>query len=696
MRRFLLGAVFTLLFACACSGIVSTRKLADAFNGGVLDSTADPFYERSQRARDTVTWRMRDELGDAYFGQGAADARVVGWLDYLDTNADAFMREIVGRELDGGASNNLPLFVDEREAPAADASPSTENEKVKEKPVSQQRLEEALDKAGIAASPGDEPFCDPTAPDRPNHEAIERFADYVRFRVVLELAAGGATRLVEERLATMDDAVLGAKRAFHDTATYLANRKWRRDEKHPVTGLVVKGGAATGIFSAGVVYVALNLINECIKAGVCAPDHAGFMMASGTSTGATVAAATDIFHSALRKAGTARDKAAAGTLAMNDYRNWYMCSSMNDLYCVRNNVAFNLARGSAGANMSVQDSFLDFNGLAGKIEGAYACGEMNNGMELILNTVDFRTGRLYSLSDQDPSTLRAPWDVAKAVVSSAALPFIVRPTYNLGVDPLDAGQFSYLDGGIRSELPLLALVRRGVERMLVVSSSASVTGDDAPIGNALGMAIRYIDISTGGVTEAEIDHARTRVQASRLAEYDYCKSLIEDDRTAKTCHPPTKTGSILCSGHCDEDYLCSGDFAHACSREAHKLRKRPSNERIVAQTFQMASVWRNEARIPSLPGYSFKPDEQRRLMLAGMEAARESCAQIAASLDIVGVKDETLYAWCTPRLPTTLEQCGAKLIAKLQTSPDAPDCPNDDGPTPDAGSGSTNYCPKVR
>jgi predicted acylesterase/phospholipase RssA len=286
--------------------------------------------------------------------------------------------------------------------------------------------------------------------------------------------------------------------------------------------------------------------------------------------------------------------------------------------------------------------------------------------------------------------------VAKAVVSSAALPFIVRPTYNLRVDPIDAGHFAYLDGGIRSELPLLALVRRGVERLLVVSSSASVTGDDVPIGNALNMAIRYIDISTGGVTEAEIDHARTRVEASRLAEYEYCRSIIEDDRTAKAGPNRTKTGPLLCTGHCDADYLCAGDFARACSREGGQLHRPLSNERIVSQTFQMASVWRNEERIAGLPGYSFKPDEQRRLMLAGAEAARNQCPQIAAALDISGVDTGTLYQWCTPRLPTTCEQCGADLIAKLQKSPNAPDCANDNGPTPTPDAGSTNYCPKAR
>ena len=686
MRACLLGVLGGICALCACSGVVSTRVLADAFNGGALDSTPDPFYGRSQRATDTVAWRMREELGEAYFEQGGKDAQVVQWLEHLAQNAPGFMHEIVAREL------SVPsAALDSGSVESAAANGAADG---KETPSSQKKLRAALRAihADETVSPmgfGNEPLCDSSQPNRPNDHAVERFADYVRFQVSLDLAAQHASDLVQERFATMDEAIAGGRRAFEETAAYLANRRWRRDQKHRVTGLVVKGGAATGIFSAGVVYVALNLLNECLKANLCSPDHAGFAMASGTSTGATIATAVDVFHSAIRDA-------SARAAAMRDFRDWYMCSSMDDLYCVRNHVAFNLARSHGGDSMEVQDSFLDFTGLARKVENAYRCQEMNNGMELILNTVDFRTGRLYALSDQDPATLRAPWDVAKAVVSSAALPFIVRPTYKLPVDPVAAGNFAYLDGGIRSELPLLALVRRGVERLLVVSSGASVTGDDAPIGNALNMAIRYIDISTGGVTESELDHARTRAQASRLAEYEYCQAALEDDRAARQGPNSSKKGPPLCGGHCDADALCAGDFTHACGLGiAAPTKKRLSNEGIVAQTFQSTSVWRNEERIPGLPGYAFNPNEQRRLMLAGVEAARAQCPEIAAALDIAGVPEDLLYSWCTPRLPSDLEQCGAALLQQLKNSPGAPDCSDDRGPTPSPDAGSTNDCPKV-
>jgi hypothetical protein len=83
MRALLLSALGVIAGVSACSGVVSTRVLADAFNGGALDGTPDPFYRRSQRGADTLAWRMRDELGEGYFEQGSSDARVVRWLRHL-------------------------------------------------------------------------------------------------------------------------------------------------------------------------------------------------------------------------------------------------------------------------------------------------------------------------------------------------------------------------------------------------------------------------------------------------------------------------------------------------------------------------------------------------------------------------------------------------------------------------------------
>lgn len=674
-RRWLAVGMICFGGAAACHGIVPTRTLVDAFNGGMLDSSNDPFYPPEKRAEDVVARRMREELGDGYFGQGRDDARVVLWLRALSTQAMPFM------------SSALPVD-------AALASPTEPAPAAKQtvQAAVQSRVKSALDTRAQTFVPVDRPLC--RARHDADGEALEAFADYVRFRTALERAVGGAEALLDERLATITEVIHGAERAFGDTAAYLANRRWRRARAHPTTGLVVKGGAATGIFSAGVVWVALNVIDQCVKAGKCSRDDAGFALVSGTSTGATIVGAVDKFQTAL--ADPRRDPHEA----IAQYERWYLCSSMNDLYCVRNHTAVNLARGEGAAPADVQDSMLDFVGLAQKIEKDYGCDEMNNRTELVLNAVDFRTGRLYALSDQDRTTLAAPWDATMAIVSSAALPFIVRPVYHLPVDPKVDGNYAYLDGGIRSELPVLALVRRGVERVLVVSSGASITSESAPIHNAAKMAIRYLDVSTGGVTEAELEHAQSRAEAGRLAEHETCIDFLRkhDGDAVRRGEP------ALCTGVCDREAVCSGDFAAACDREVSPPKTgdngTPRHAEIIAKTWQMTSVWRDERRVPGLPGYAFEPVEQRRLMLAGAEIARQKCEAIASALGIeLSAIDPdpakaraTLFSWCTPTLPTTEEACGKKATEDAKQKKAAPDCANDDGPRPTPGIHSTDKC----
>lgn len=667
------GLAAFVLFAgasAACHGLVPTRVLADAFNTGMLEARPDPYYSPEKRAEDVVARRMRDELTGGYFGQGRPDARVVLWLQVLGRNADAFMNETL--TVDEALATPVP--------PAAE-SPSRARGR---------RVEQSID-LHVDTLPVERPLC--RARHDVDAESVAVLADYVRFRTSVLRAVGAAGALLDERFATMGEATRGAQRAFEDSARYLEARRWRREIDRPVTGLVVKGGAATGIYSAGVVWVALNILDACVKQGVCDRGSAGFALMSGTSTGATIVGAVDKFQTAL--AAPNGDTASALRL----YEQWYLCSSMDSLYCVRNGSAINLARGEGAAKDAVQDSMLDFIPLAKKIEGNYGCGEMNNRSELVLNAVDFRTGRLYSLSDQDRSTLRAPWDVTKAIVSSAALPFIVRPIYDLPVDPLaDAGNFAYLDGGIRSELPVLSLVRRGVERVLVVSSDASVLGEAAPISNATDMAIRYIGVSTGGITEAEIEHARSRAEADRLAEHEACSDFLKKHDQGAILHGR----SPLCTGVCDRDAVCSGDFAHACDRVValRPIEGTPHNAEVVEKTWRMTNVWRDERRVPGLPGYAFDPAEQRRLMLAGAEAARQKCEAIAESLGIdVGPKltKAKLYEWCTRRLPTNAQVCGQASVDAAKTQKQAPDCdapvdPAHPGPQPTPSGHSTEPC----
>jgi hypothetical protein len=100
----------------------------------------------------------------------------------------------------------------------------------------------------------------------------------------------------------------------------------------------------------------------------------------------------------------------------------------------------------------------------------------------------------------------------------------------------------------------------------------------------------------------------------------------------------------------------------------------------------MENVWRDTRRVDGLAGYAFIPQEQRRLLIAGAEAAREHCDAI---LDVLGIPDdwrEKARAWCVPALPST-NFCANRAGrgdggSAPPVSKEPSYCANDDGPQP--------------
>lgn len=616
MRRVFVGCALGL--ALGSCKILHTDMAANAFNGGLIDtSDGDPFHSPNDRAIEIVVRRMKDELADGYFGQGAPDARVCEWMRYVAKNADAW---IDGQISDGGirgggtaGTNSCPLSVQTKMLHTI----------------------EDWHPPGYAA-----PTISPCDGTKRRDEVVMQLTDYVRFGTAVVRAASAAASLLDEHLATVDQVKAGTRIAFEQTAQYLEDRRWRRSLDRPVVGLVVKGGAATGIFSAGVVWVALSLMHSCKNDPACTSKDVRFSLLSGTSTGAMIVGAVDLYETAENQA------------AMDSYLHWFACSAIDDLYCLRDRPIFDLAR---DGDYAALDGLLRFDGIIEKIRDNYTCSEMRNRTELVFSTVDFRTGRLYSLSDQDRTSLNRPWDVVQAAVASAVLPLFAKPVYNMPVDYSDAGPpFAYLDGGIRSELPLLPLVRRGAERLLVVSSAASVTGESKPLDNAVQIAARYIDISTGGVTEGELEHAQRRAESARLAEIEVCEETMKS-----VCTPP-----------CRIDKVCTGHWKDVCNADANPTST--IDEKLEA-LWDVKSVWRDEQHVEQLHGYSFDPQEQRRLMLAGAEAARQWCLPIAKLLGIEA-PEKQIHKWCAPALAP--DYCGKE--TKKASTKQMKACPADE------------------
>jgi hypothetical protein len=253
----------------------------------------------------------------------------------------------------------------------------------------------------------------------------------------------------------------------------------------------------------------------------------------------------------------------------------------------------------------------------------------------------------------------------QAGLASALLPLIGSPVLHLPVgrrfDPSrpDETEPAYLDGGIRSELPLLPLARRGAERVLVVSSAASVLGETRRLENAIQIATRYIDVSTGGIAESELAHARRHAESVRSSEIEACYDWLKESSAA------------LCPGkECDFPRICElRDFAGACSRRSKSppdeaRRPQAALASYVEPHWRILGVFRDEAEIEPLKGYDFDPVELRRLFRAGAEEARLRCHEIARLLGVAperGPLDPALEAkivrWCSTELPRHAEVC---------------------------------------
>ncbi len=636
-------------------GCIKTDFLVDQFNSGAIDTSGGNVFHDPDKAEQEIAQRiLKAEMIDAYFGQGSG--YVASWLESAAADAETF-RELVEQEACeqgykpacAAMARRIERCALQSEAIDAAAPPSP----------SKQTLRQSIrdTTAAWSSPPPTKAICGKPGKTR-DDDALRYFTDYIRFNAAVERAVRGVADVYIERLVDEDNLGIGASIAMSQTAAYMRARRWVRSLDRHTTGLVAKGGAATGIFSAGVVWVVLNLADQYsayreARAKAAGASHAfdrhdvQFDLLSGTSTGALVSAAVALYCS---QADPKVRRQYVDKLAR-----WFTCYSLAGLYCVQSRPVLDLIRDQKG--------LVAFDGIQRLLESEIKPSSMNDHTELIFSTVDFRTGRLYALSDQDPTELLKPEHVVQAALASAVLPFIAEPVKRLPVNYDPNEDLTYLDGGIRSELPIMPLVRRGAERVLVVSSSASITGETKPLQNAATIAQRYIDIETGGTMENEIAFAPTRAQSVRLAEYDACVDWLDKNKQGK--------GPVVCAPPCDARAVCEGRWSDVCGGGAQPAPAPPTvvPGRIdasidhVAELWQMKAIYRDEKHTQEAHGYDFQPALLRSLFEAGAEAARVRCLEIAGLLGIPTSDPhdpelrKRIVRWCTPVLPPDATLC---------------------------------------
>jgi len=298
-----------------------------------------------------------------------------------------------------------------------------------------------------------------------------------------------------------------------------------------------------------------------------------------------------------------------------------------------------------------------------------------NFSELILNTTEFRTGRIFALSDQNEMT--KPDDVVHAALASALLPVIGDPEREVwdGVpldtqyDPKDRARTEpvYLDGGIRSELPVLPLVRRGAERVLAVASGGSAVTEVGQLKNAIATAGRYININTGAVMETELEYAQRLAESLRQDEIDTCSSALEPPQGKKRCD--TALG-------CDPWKVCHAEYDDVCNLtedwDVHEAKERRKSAKLTLQQrlipfWQMESIFMDQSSVDGLAGYDFNPSDLRRLFRAGAETVRMRCPDIAHLLGLVPPERAAnaselarINEYCAARMPPQNDLCPAQ------------------------------------
>lgn len=650
---------------------ISSDRLLGLFNEGGTDSFPDLSLTPDEIARERLVTTTRRSLSRSFFSQGQPPRpdTVAGWFADEGVRSAAHehinnlrlsvaLRRQLNPEPLASASASAPVAP----APSASVSASPAG-KVPSLPVVQ----------SIPAPPGSELMGDENPDAKAFREKViagvgladvdpardlcrgpqlsshgQRVADAARFIAGLELATLDTARMVDEQLVTFAQSTAGLDVAMDESGRYMHGRRWKVSSRAPTLGIAVKGGASSGTYSAGATWRVLTLLQRYAEYKDSLPDgdpalaqgisgkEARFALASGTSAGAIVAAVVDLFHQDVcpidPKATQFRDDfkgqiqndTARGTLCKEYARRLmatvFTCTNQDSLYCIDRQPLWNLASDQLG--------LMDFRGLRLLMDRHIKEPSLVNSSELVVTTVDFRWGELYIQSDQDPSTVpldaQAPYGTPEArifmrrnIEASFVLPFIAHPVDELWVGG-ERRSGVFLDGGIKSEIPLLALGQRGVDHALVIGSGPTKITPTSPQPNAALIAARYLDLSLSAVTEGEWNAMVPYARYVESKEREACEQILGlgSRRTAQ------------------QDFFCKGDYARACSG-----RDAPSRR------FETLGIFRPENVDPSF-GYSFDEVQMRRLFNAGAETIRGRCEEVASFLGMRGVKPELLDSWC--------------------------------------------------
>jgi predicted acylesterase/phospholipase RssA len=449
----------------------------------------------------------------------------------------------------------------------------------------------------------------------------------------------------------------GIERGASDAAAYITARKWHRQLKRPSTALVLSGGAANGAFTAGAMWRLFEILDACRGAAVGGCGDARIDMVAGTSTGSLIGVIVDTYFAGKRE--------EAKKLLMDNYT----CSVESDLYCVNSTWIWNLAKHTRG--------LVHFDGIYNRLDRAITPELEQNATELVTVSVDYASGDVYGVSDQDPADFGSPLGSPPADLVhhqgriNAVMASIVEPVM---ADPVDwvpgrgsATGGTFIDGGIRSGLPVMQAMQRGAERVLIFSNSGIEPDRMANPPNALKVFLRSLDLMVAQPRVGEVQQAEYGAIARRFAEYNICQRRLGD--AAPPPPPPAATPAPSASAaskpvprpnppaaHPPGQGIASGaaeaNINAFCARSAAGFQPANAGPRPMSATSlwmgigqfpQVASSWRSawvyrpeKGQLQSAAGYSFTPAVMRPLFQGGIATFQQRCREFMDLLEIRG------------------------------------------------------------
>lgn len=471
-----------------------------------------------------------------------------------------------------------------------------------------------------------------TGPEASVELDVERFLGNARG---LGSSLAALQQLVGRDPLPASDVTQGILEGTRRAAAYIKVRNWHRSVSRPTTAIVVSGGAANGAFSAGIIWRLLEVLESCraTPQGGC-PD-ARIDLVAGTSTGALISLVIDM-------ASTAGYEARGRELLLDAYT----CSVNSRLYCVQDAWVWTLATGDL-------KGLARFDGVRQMIKSKVPEAAETNATERVAVSVDFQSGDIYGQSDQDPEDA-GDWDHRiDSVMASIVEPVLAEPIFEVSHD---GGRLrgTFLDGGVRSGLPLLEAVRRGAERVLVINSSGIEPGRQGPPKNAFKILTRTIDLLSGQPRPGELQQGELAALERRWIEYNVCTERLQ---------------KIPGASKPDINSFCErreGFFPPPVGvQAAAPAFMGPGYFQQVASSWRTSWLFRPEEDAPSAEGYAFDPQVMRNLFEIGVKLFQHRCNDI---LDVLGIwgsvarsacalKDEEAVAKARAAY-TPLERCG--------------------------------------